>query len=57
MLYPRLNFSQPLNAEEGDMVGVEAQLAQQFTFLPACSGGRMCAASDQKAVRTSGAPG
>lgn len=37
--YPRLRFSQPLNAEEGDIVGVEAQLQQQFTFLPGALSG------------------
>ena len=33
-LFSRLTISQPLNAERGDIVGIEAQLLQQFTFLP-----------------------
>lgn len=33
-VYPRLTFNQPLNADKGDIIGVEAQLLQQFTFLP-----------------------
>jgi TonB-dependent receptor len=32
--YDRINFSQTLNAEKGDIVGLEASYQQQFTFLP-----------------------
>jgi TonB-dependent receptor len=32
--YPTLSISQPLNAEKGDIVGIEAQYQQQFSFLP-----------------------
>jgi TonB-dependent receptor len=32
--YARLGFSQPLNADKGDIVGVEIAYQQQFTFLP-----------------------
>jgi TonB-dependent receptor len=32
--YARLDVSQPLNADKGDIVGIEAQYQQQFTFLP-----------------------
>lgn len=32
--YPTLLLTQPFNAEKGDIVGIEAQLQQQFTFLP-----------------------
>lgn len=34
VLYPRLSISQPFNAQRGDIVGIEAQYQQQFTFLP-----------------------
>jgi TonB-dependent receptor len=34
VLYPVLKVSQPLNADKGDIVGIEAQFQQQFTFLP-----------------------
>ncbi|QNQ07869.1 TonB-dependent receptor [Sphingomonas alpina] len=33
-LYPILKVSQPLNADKGDIIGIEAQFQQQFTFLP-----------------------
>ncbi|WP_380874467.1 TonB-dependent receptor [Sphingomonas sp. DBB INV C78] len=33
-LYDVLDFSQPLNADKGDIVGIEAAYQQQFTFLP-----------------------
>lgn len=32
--YPTLSITQPLNADKGDIVGIEAQYQQQFTFLP-----------------------
>ncbi|PZU58788.1 MAG: TonB-dependent receptor [Sphingobium sp.] len=32
--YARIDFSQTLNAEKGDIVGLEAAYQQQFTFLP-----------------------
>jgi len=32
--YDRLDVTEPLNAEKGDIVGIEAQYQQQFTFLP-----------------------
>jgi TonB-dependent receptor len=32
--YPVLSITQPLNASKGDIVGIEAQYQQQFTFLP-----------------------
>ncbi len=32
--YSRLTFSQPLNADKGDIIGLEAAYQQQFTFLP-----------------------
>ncbi|PZU08053.1 TonB-dependent receptor [Sphingomonas sp.] len=32
--YPQVSISQPLNAAKGDIVGIEAQYQQQFTFLP-----------------------
>ncbi|MCP1470529.1 TonB-dependent receptor [Sphingobium sp. OAS761] len=32
--YDRINFSQTLNADRGDIVGIEAAYQQQFTFLP-----------------------
>jgi TonB-dependent receptor len=32
--YSTLSISQPLNAEKGDIVGIEAQYQQQFSFLP-----------------------
>jgi TonB-dependent receptor len=32
--YPTLTITQPLNAEKGDIIGIEAQFQQQFTFLP-----------------------
>jgi len=32
--FPTLEISQPLNASKGEIVGVEAQYQQQFTFLP-----------------------
>jgi TonB-dependent receptor len=32
--YDFLSISQPLNADKGDIIGIEAQYQQQFTFLP-----------------------
>jgi TonB-dependent receptor len=32
--YPVLSITQPLNADKGDIIGIEAQYQQQFTFLP-----------------------
>ena len=32
--FERLTIDQPLNAESGDIVGIEAAYQQQFTFLP-----------------------
>ncbi len=32
--YARLSITQPFNADKGDIVGIEAQYQQQFTFLP-----------------------
>jgi TonB-dependent receptor len=32
--YPALRVNQPFNATSGDIIGVEAQFQQQFTFLP-----------------------
>lgn len=32
--YDIINFSQTLNAEKGDIIGLEAAYQQQFTFLP-----------------------
>ncbi len=32
--YDRINFSQTLNADRGDIVGLEAAYQQQFSFLP-----------------------
>ena len=32
--YDRLDVSEPLNADKGDIVGIEAEYQQQFTFLP-----------------------
>ncbi|MGA1808436.1 MULTISPECIES: TonB-dependent receptor [Sphingobium] len=32
--YDRINFSQTLNADKGDIIGLEAAWQQQFTFLP-----------------------
>jgi TonB-dependent receptor len=32
--YEVVSYSQPLNADKGDIIGVEAQYQQQFTFLP-----------------------
>ena len=32
--YQVVNYSQPLNADKGDIIGIEAQFQQQFTFLP-----------------------
>ncbi|NML04740.1 TonB-dependent receptor [Sphingomonas sp. G-3-2-10] len=32
--FERLGFSQPLNADSGDIIGIEAAYQQQFTFLP-----------------------
>ena len=32
--FERLTFSQPLNADKGDIIGIEAAYQQQFTFLP-----------------------
>jgi TonB-dependent receptor len=32
--YPTLTITQPFNATDGDIVGIEAQYQQQFTFLP-----------------------
>lgn len=34
VLYPTLLLTQPFNAQDGDIVGIEAQFQQQFTFLP-----------------------
>lgn len=34
LVFERLSISQPLNAKEGDIVGVEAQYQQQFEMLP-----------------------
>ncbi|UIJ46640.1 TonB-dependent receptor [Sphingomonas cannabina] len=34
VFYPTLEISQPFNAEKGDIIGIEAQYQQQFTFLP-----------------------
>jgi TonB-dependent receptor len=33
-LFPTINVSQPFNADKGDIIGIEAQYQQQFTFLP-----------------------
>jgi TonB-dependent receptor len=33
-IIPRLEVSQPQNAEQGDIIGLEAAYQQQFTFLP-----------------------
>jgi len=32
--YQIVSYSQPLNAPKGDIIGIEAQYQQQFTFLP-----------------------
>ncbi|MDB5705001.1 MAG: hypothetical protein JWN66_2117 [Sphingomonas bacterium] len=32
--YPTLTITQPFNATDGDITGIEAQYQQQFTFLP-----------------------
>ena len=32
--YETISYSQPLNAEKGDIIGIEVQYQQQFTFLP-----------------------
>ncbi|MDB5685590.1 MAG: TonB-dependent receptor, partial [Rhizorhabdus sp.] len=32
--YVTLGFSQPLNADKGDIIGIEAAYQQQFSFLP-----------------------
>ncbi|QJU60242.1 TonB-dependent receptor [Sphingomonas sp. AP4-R1] len=32
--YSVLGITQPLNADKGDIIGIEAQYQQQFTFLP-----------------------
>lgn len=32
--YPTLTITQPFNANNGDIIGIEAQFQQQFTFLP-----------------------
>lgn len=32
--YEQVSYSQPLNADRGDIIGIEAQFEQQFTFLP-----------------------
>lgn len=32
--YPTLTITQPFNASDGDIIGIEAQYQQQFTFLP-----------------------
>ena len=37
--YASLAISQPFNAEKGDIVGIEAQFQQQFTFLPGALSG------------------
>lgn len=33
-VYPIATVSQPFNADKGDIIGIEAQYQQQFTFLP-----------------------
>ncbi|MDO7840756.1 TonB-dependent receptor [Sphingomonas immobilis] len=33
-VYPTFNLAQPFNADKGDIVGIEAQYQQLFTFLP-----------------------
>jgi TonB-dependent receptor len=33
-VYPTFNVSQPFNADKGDIIGIEAQYQQLFTFLP-----------------------
>jgi TonB-dependent receptor len=37
--YPTLSITQPFNADKGDIVGIEAQYQQQFTFLPGALSG------------------
>jgi TonB-dependent receptor len=32
--YPTLTITQPFNADRGDIIGIEGQYQQQFTFLP-----------------------
>jgi TonB-dependent receptor len=32
--FDRMTFTQPLNADKGDIIGLEAAFQQQFTFLP-----------------------
>ncbi|QNA84357.1 TonB-dependent receptor [Sphingomonas sp. So64.6b] len=34
VFYQTLSISQPFNADKGDIIGIEAQYQQQFTFLP-----------------------
>nr|WP_239017898.1 TonB-dependent receptor [Sphingomonas aracearum] len=36
---PTLRTAQPFNAEKGDIIGIEAQYQQQFTFLPGALSG------------------
>jgi TonB-dependent receptor len=33
-VYPTILISQPFNADKGDIIGIEMQYQQQFTFLP-----------------------
>jgi TonB-dependent receptor len=37
--YPTITVSQPFNADKGDIIGIEAQYQQQFTFLPGALSG------------------
>jgi TonB-dependent receptor len=37
--YESVSYSQPLNAKKGDIIGIEAQYQQQFTFLPGALSG------------------
>ena len=37
--YATLTIAQPFNADKGDIVGIEAQFQQQFTFLPGALSG------------------
>ncbi|MFT3967399.1 MAG: TonB-dependent receptor [Sphingobium sp.] len=66
--YQQVSYSQPLNADEGDIIGIEAQYEQQFTFLPGLLSGFGIALNgtltdsklkitDGKNVRTSTFPG
>jgi len=38
-LFQRLTFEQPLNAESGEILGLEAQVQETFTFLPGALSG------------------